>query len=93
MLPITEVKRIVKKEIERLGYGCKEIESKSTTSVYYKIYFGEANMIFRIADHRGKQDIITLRIDKKTTPETIKQFAKNRIKDLTWRKTKMTLGL
>jgi len=93
MIPMSEVRRIITSEIKKSGITFKEIESKSTDSVYFKLFYGEADLLFRVSNHKSIKNIITLRIDRKSTPETIKAFTKNRIKDLSYRKMKIAFNM
>lgn len=75
------VKDIIKQELNKAKMHYKEIESKETESVYYKIYFGNSNMVFRISDHPTKKDVSTFRFDYKTKEDNVRRYARNRIKD------------
>lgn len=75
------VRDIIKQELNKAKMNYKEIESKETESIYYKIYFGNSSMIFRISDHPTKKDVSTFRFDYKTSAENIRRYARNRIND------------
>lgn len=92
-MKIEDVTRIIKKQVAQKGYVLEERKSVSTDSWYFKIYSGDCSLLFRISDHKTKSDIITLRLDKKTTQKTVEGFIINRCKDLSDRKLKMLLGL
>lgn len=89
----TEARSIILKELSKSGYEYKEINSKSTDSMYYKISSGESSLLFRISDHPTQKDVITFRIDKHKNRENLQKFVKNRISDLSYRVTKTFLGL
>lgn len=80
-MDLQTAKTIVRQELNKLHCEYKEIESKTTNSVYYKIYFGKSDLQFRISDHRTKYDISTLRIDYKSSAKTIINYVHNRIQD------------
>lgn len=75
------VRDIIKQELNKAKVDYKEIESKETESVYYKIYLGATTMLFRISDHPTKKDVSTFRFDHKTNADNIRRYARNRIKD------------
>ena len=75
------VRDIIKQELNRAHMDYREIESKETESVYYKLYLGNTSMLFRISDHPTKKDVSTLRFDHKTSEDNIRRYARNRIKD------------
>lgn len=90
---IITVKDLVDQQLKRSGYKYQIRESTSTTSVYFKIYASNTNLLFRIADHKTKKDIITLRIDHKTSQQSIQRFVQNRIDDVKKRNLKIILGI
>lgn len=92
-MTINQARQITLNELKKSGYNFKEIQSKSTTSYYYTIWSESGKMIFRIADHCTKKNIITFRIDHKTSCDKMQNFVKARVKDLTVRNTKKILGL
>lgn len=75
------VRDIIKQELNRARMKYREIESKETESIYYKLYLENTSMLFRISDHPTKKDVSTLRFDYKTSEDNIRRYARNRIKD------------
>lgn len=89
-----EARSIITKELSKSGYEYREINSKTTDSMYYRISSGETSLLFRISDHPTQKDVITFRIDKhKNNKDNLQKFIKNRISDLSYRVTKTFLGL
>ena len=88
-----QVAQIIFKEAKKAGYIVEERKSISTQSVYYKLISGTSSLLFRVSDHNTKSDVITLRIDLKSSNKTAESFVKNRIRDLGYRALKMALGL
>ncbi len=79
---IDEVKNIIEKKVARKGYRLEERKSATTDSWYFKICSGKASLLFRVADHKTKADVITLRLDHKSTPKSVEGFVENRCRDL-----------
>ena len=75
------VKDIIKQELNKAKVRYEEINSKETESVYYKIYFDNSSMLFRISDHPTKKDVSTLRFDYRTKEDNVRRYARNRIRD------------
>lgn len=75
------VRDIIKQELNRAHMDYREIESKETESVYYKLHLGNSSMLFRISDHPTKKDVSTLRYDHKTSEDNVRRYTRNRIKD------------
>lgn len=90
-MTITEIKKILEKEINQKGYSLEERKSTSTDSWYFKIYSGAYSLMFRVANHKTKANITTLRLDKKVNRQQVEQFAANRCKDLSKRVVKSFL--
>lgn len=88
-----QVAQIIFKEAKRAGYVVEERRSVSTSSVYYTLSSGKCSLLFRVSDHKTKSNVITLRIDHKSTAKTAESFVKNRIKDLGYRSVKLALGI
>jgi len=86
------VRDIIKQELNKARMDYREIESKETESVYYKIYLGNTTMIFRISDHPTGKDISTFRFDHKTSADNIRRYARNRIEDARVREVRAVLG-
>ena len=81
-MQISEVTRIIRNEVKKQGYLLEERASQSSSSQYFKLYSGDTSLMFRIADHATKSNIMTLRIDKKTTARSVEGFIRNRCRDL-----------
>ena len=82
------VRDTIRQELNRAHVDYREIESKETESVYYKLYLGNTSMLFRISDHPTKKDVSTLRFDHKTSEENVRRYTRNRIKDAKSREVK-----
>ena len=82
------VRDIIKQELNRAHMDYREIESKETESVYYKLYLGKTSMLFRISDHPTKKDVSTLRFDHKTSEDNIRRYTRNRVRDAKSREVK-----
>lgn len=93
MISYDQVSQIVFKEAKKAGYVVEERKSVSTSSVYYTVSSGKYSLLFRIADHKTKSNVITFRIDHKSSIGNLENFVKNRIKDLGYRKLKAVLGM
>lgn len=91
-MSMTEITRIIRKKVEKQGYKLEERESTSTTSKYFKLYFGDTSLLFRVSDHMTKANVITLRTDKKISPKLVENFIENRCRDLGARKVRDLLG-
>lgn len=86
--------RIINQELKKSSYNYEEIKSKTTNSLYYKIYSSSESLIFRVSDHNSKKNILTYRIDKhKNNNNNLKKFVQNRVKDLQVRTVKSLLGV
>lgn len=80
---MVDIKKVIVKEVaSRKGYSLQIMESKSTDSVYFKLFYNDSSLIFRVSDHHGKSNIKTLRVDKKTTKKSVEGFIDNRCRDL-----------
>lgn len=88
-----QISQIIYKEAKRVGYVVEERKSISTNSVYYTLHSGKHSLMFRVSDHCTKSNVITLRIDHKSTLKTAERFVKNRIADLGHRVVKEVLGI
>lgn len=75
------VRDIIKQELNKAHMNYREIESKKTESVYYKLYLGSTSMLFRISNHSTKKDVSTLRFDHRTSEDNVRRYTRNRIKD------------
>ena len=93
MLNYEQVSQIVFREAKKLGYVVEERKSVSTSSVYYTVKSGSCSLLFRVADHKTKSNVITFRVDHKSTIANLESFVKNRIRDLGYRKLKAVLGM
>ena len=82
------VRDIIKQELNKARMNYREIESKETESVYYKLYLGNTSMLFRISDHSTKKDVSTLRFDHKTSEDNVRRYTRNRIRDAKSREVK-----
>lgn len=80
-------------ELKKSGYCFEETKSKTTNSVYYKLFSATNNLIFRISDHNTGTKIITFRIDCSNDFNNLIRFVQKRIKDLSYRSTKQLLGI
>ena len=87
-----QVAQIIFKEAKKAGYVVEERKSVKTTSRYYTISSGKYSMLMRVSDHSTHSNVITLRIDRKNTCETVGNFIKNRLSDLSRRERKAVLG-
>lgn len=92
-MTINEIKNIVKQYTDRKGYVLEERKSVSTGSWYFKIYCGESSLLFRVADHKTKSSVITLRLDHKISRDSVERFVKNRCDELGYRHLKSILGV
>lgn len=88
-----QVAQMIFKEAKKAGYVVEERKSVSTNSVYYTIHSGKCSLMFRVSDHSTNSNVITLRIDRKSSSKTAESFVKNRMKDLGYRELKLSLGL
>ena len=88
-----QVAQIIYREAKRAGYVVEERKSVSTNSMYYTLHAGNYSLMFRVSDHKTPSNVITLRIDHKSTEKTAENFVKNRIKDLGYRVVKGVLGI
>ncbi len=88
-----QVANIIFREAKKAGYVVEERKSISTNSVYYKLANNTCSLLFRVSDHNTRSNVITLRIDRKSTDKTAENFIKNRIKDLGYRTVKTVLGI
>lgn len=95
MMNIEQVSKILRDGATRRGYMIEERRSGSTSSRYFKLFAGDTSLMFRVADHQAKPDanVITLRLDKKNTPQNIERFIANRCADLSYRRTRELLGM
>jgi len=92
-MTLNHVDAIVTQALKKSGYTSERRESVSTNSIYYKIYSSSGcDLMFRVADHSTKSDVITLRVDKKLTEQSIKNFVSNRVADLGHRALKKFFG-
>ena len=80
-MDLNMAKQIITQELNNTHQDYRIVESKSSNSIYFKIFFGKTSLQFRISDHSTKNDISTLRIDYKSTAKTIINYVRNRIKD------------
>jgi len=94
-MKINHVTTVIRQTITKKGIVFEERNSVSTSSVYFKIYSSsrKESLLFRIADHYTKADVITLRIDHKSTEKSVENFVINRINDLRKRSLKNILGM
>ena len=93
-MTINEIKKIIEQQTQQKGYFLEERKSNSTGSWYFKIYASpEVSLLFRVSDHKTKKDIITLRIDRKLTYDSVFRFVNNRCQDLGYRHMKAVLGM
>lgn len=92
-MKVNDVVSIIRAEVNRRGYKLEERKSVSTDSLYFKIYSGDTSLMFRLSDHQTKSNIMTLRVDKKTTAQSVRGFINNRCQDLSHRHVKALLGL
>ena len=88
-----EIHRIIEKTVAKKGYILETHKSASTNSWYYRIHSGDSTLVFRVSDHKGKNNIMTLRADKKNTPQSIENFINSRCEDLSFRRVKELLGI
>ena len=88
-----EIVKILENEITRKGYEFRERESASTSSRYFVIRSGPTSLLFRVADHPTKKNVITLRTDHRVTKENVVNFARNRCEDVSRRRVKEVLGI
>lgn len=93
MISYAQVSQIVFKEAKKAGYVVEERKSVSTSSVYYTVSSGKYSLLFRVADHKTKSNVITFRVDHKSTLANLENFVKNRLKDLSYRKLRAILGM
>lgn len=96
MITIRQATVIIETELRSLsdlGYKIEKRPSQSTNSCYFKITNRYTSMIFRISDHKTHKNIMTLRLDKENSEETVKKFVRNRIKDFNRRSCDTVLGL
>lgn len=95
MMTIEQVTKILRDGAERRGYIIEERPSSSTSSRYFKLFSGDTSLMFRVADHKARPDanVITLRLDKKNTPQGVERFIANRCADLSYRRTRELLGM
>lgn len=74
---------IIERELSKSGYEYKRHNSKSSESVYYSLSNGKGiTLLFRVSDHRTRTDVITFRVDHKSTEKLLIAFVKNRVKGL-----------
>lgn len=92
-MTIQQARQITLHELKKCGYSFKEIQSKSTNSLYFRIESSKESLLFRISDHQTYKDVCTFRIDHKTNDNKLKNFIKNRVYDLSYRNTKKILGI
>lgn len=92
-MKINDIRRVIRNEVQKKGYGLEERQSVSTNSWYFKIYSGDTSLMFRVADHRTKTDVITLRVDKNFSTQSVIGFVRNRCQDLSNRRLRMLLGM
>ena len=79
---IDTIRNTIRNIVEKRGYVLEERKSGSTDSWYFKIRSGENSLLFRISDHKTKTNVITLRVDHKTSFKNIVSFINNRCDDL-----------
>lgn len=94
-MQMQEIHRIIEKTVARKGYTLETHKSTSTNSWYYRIHSGDSTLAFRVSDHKvkGKNNIMTLRFDKKNTPKSVENFIISRCEGLSFRRTKELLGM
>ena len=90
---IERARQITLKELKNSGYPFEERLSKSTGSVYYKIFSSKESLLFRISDHQTNKNVITFRVDHRMDEKNLLKFVRNRVKDLSCRTTKSLLGI
>ena len=91
-MKIENATAIIRSSLKKIGYKIEERKSLSTNSVYFKIYAADdCSLLFRVSDHPTKSNVITLRLDKKTSQQSVESFAKNRCNDLGNRHMKQIL--
>ena len=91
---INEIKKIVTEQTAKMGYVFEDRKSSSTNSWYFKLYATpDISLLFRVSDHVTNKNVITLRVDHKTSRKDIERFVYNRCRDLSYRKVKAILGL
>ena len=91
-MTINEIRCTIQKEAERRGYFVEERKSTSSDSWYFKLYAGTSSLMFRVADHKTKTAVVTLRLDRRLSPNMVKSFVRNRCNDLRDRRLKSILG-
>ena len=87
-----QVAQIIYREAKKVGYVVEERKSVSTNSIYYTLHSGKHSLMFRVSDHKTDSNIVTLRIDHRSTDKTAESFVRNRIKDLQYRVVRTVLG-
>lgn len=90
---IETIRKAVRTAAQKRGYELEERKSSTTNSWYFKISTGDESLLFRISDHKTETNVITLRLDKKTSYKNIVGFIDNRCNDLSARVIKKALGL
>lgn len=93
MISYAQIAQIIYKEAKKAGYVVEERRSVSTSSVYYTVKYESCSLLFRVADHKTKSNVITFRIDHKSSLQAAENFVKNRMKDLGHRRLKLLLGM
>jgi hypothetical protein len=94
MLSREQISQIVFKEARKAGYVVEERQSVSTSSIYFTLKSGKTSLLFRVADHATKSDVITFRVNYRSgSTDIFQKFVKNRIRDLGRRTLKAVLGL
>lgn len=93
MISYAQVSQIVFKEAKKAGYVVEERKSVTTSSVYYTVKSDTCSLLFRVADHKTRSNVITFRVDYKSTLTNLENFVKNRMKDLGHRRLKLALGI
>ena len=91
---INEIRKIVSEQVAKMGYAFEDRQSTSSNSWYFKLYATpDISLLFRVSDHNTNKNVITLRVDHKTSKKDIEGFVYNRCRDLSYRKVKAILGL
>lgn len=84
-MTINGIKQIFQNVATQKGYQLEERPSLSTNSYYFKLLGASSSILFRVSDHATRDNVVTLRIDKKLNVDRVRGFILNRCADLSVR--------
>lgn len=81
-MTINGVREIFHSVARQKGLNLEERPSRSTNSWYFILHGVSTSLLFRVSDHPTRNNVITLRIDKRLSADRVKAFMANRCADL-----------